>query len=711
MTDIDKINIDFTFSPLLVILGIIVLAGYTFYVYKFTVPQVSPLFKYFLITLRALTLALILVVIFEPVIAIKYVEEENPKTFVFVDESRSIVNADSVSKAEEIKNILSELANKSNNEIKFYSFASKIDSLAVDKINELDFTGGLTNLNSVINFLNSKKENIVSAVLISDGIITDGSTPVYEAAKLPFPLFTIGVGDTTDRNDININKVLRNDFIYAQKHTIITANILNKGFENKTVTVGLLENNKLIGQKNIELTESGINKVEFEYKPKSAGEKKLTIDVSRLEGEVTFANNSNSFFINVLDNKVKILLIAGAPSEDLSFIKNSLKSDKNLEVNSITQISQNKFLEGDNFNSKIDSADVLYLIGFPAANSPAQLINKIAEAVKNKNKPFFISLAPAVDMQKLKIIDSELPFSIKQVTDEKALAQPDIIDVNNSLLKNNSANPVAEWNNLPPVTIFNSGLIPKPECEIISKVKISNIPVNMPLILSRVAGGSRSLAITASNIWRWKLQRNQINLFDNFMANSVKWLNTNSNRKNVEIKTTKKIFNQGEQIEFTAQVYDETFNPLDGAEVKVKIKKDKIEDEIALTSSGFGVYEGIYQNNITGDYDFNGEAFIEQKSLGKDAGKFNISETDIEKIVTKMDKNLLTTLANSTNGKYYNLSDYKQIFNEINDKKYGKVLKKSYIQKEDLWSNEILLLLIVLLFSLEWFFRKRSGML
>ncbi|KAB2843852.1 MAG: hypothetical protein F9K45_05540, partial [Melioribacteraceae bacterium] len=203
MTDIDKINIDFTFSPLLVILGIIVLAGYSFYVYKFTVPQVSPLFKYFLITLRALTLALILVVIFEPVIAIKYVEEENPKTFVFVDESRSIVNADSVSKAEEIKNILSELANKSNNEIKFYSFASKIDSLAVDKINELDFTGGLTNLNSVINFLNSKKENIVSAVLISDGIITDGSTPVYEAAKLPFPLFTIGVGDTTDRNDIN----------------------------------------------------------------------------------------------------------------------------------------------------------------------------------------------------------------------------------------------------------------------------------------------------------------------------------------------------------------------------------------------------------------------------------------------------------------------------------------------------------------------------
>ena len=233
----------------------------------------------------------------------------------------------------------------------------------------------------------------------------------------------------------------------------------------------------------------------------------------------------------------------------------------------------------------------------------------------------------------------------------------------------------------------------------------------MPLILTRVAGRSRSLAVTASNIWRWKLQRNQINLFDNFIANSVKWLNTNSNQKNVEIKTTKKIYNQGEQIEFNAQVYDETFSPFDGAEIKVKIVKDNIENEIVLTSVGSGIYEGVYQSSVSGDYNYSGEAIIDEKVLGKDNGKFNVSETDIEKIETKMDKNLLTTLANSTGGKYYNLSDFEQILQEINDKKYNKVLKKSYIQQEDLWSSEILLLLIVLLFSLEWFFRKRSGML
>ncbi|MBU2491149.1 MAG: VWA domain-containing protein [Bacteroidetes bacterium] len=711
MPNIDNINIDFTFDPLFIIPGILILVAYTIFIYKYTIPQVSPFKRYFLLSVRTITLVLILTVIFEPVITIKYEEEENPKNFVFIDESRSIVNLDSSAQAEIIKNIASELYENLNNETRFYTFSSNVDSLAPTRINDLEFRGGLTNLNSVIDFLNKKKENIASALIISDGIITEGSSPVYNAEKLSYPVFTIGVGDTTERNDIIINKVLRNDFIYAGKTTTMSANIVNKGFEGNNTTVSFFENNKLIEQKKIELSSSGINTADFNYTPLLPGEKKIRIEVSASEGEATYANNGSSFFINVLDNKVKILLVAGAPSEDLSFIKNSLKSDDNLEVNSITQITNNKFLEDDNFKIKTDSADVIFLIGFPADNTPANLLNIVLESIKVKNKPFFISFASSLDLNKLKVFESELPFSILEITNEKALVQPDIIDVNNSLLNNNAVNPVHEWNNLPPVFVFNSGIIAKPESEIISKVKISNIPVNIPLILTRTAGRSRSLAITASNIWKWKLQRNQINLFDNFITNSVKWLNTNSGYKNFEIKTTKKIYNQGEQIEFTAQVYDETFNPLDDAEVILKINKNELEEELILTPAGLGIYEAAYKNNSTGDYNYSGEAFSGTKFLGNDKGKFSISETDIEKIDTKMDTNLLTLLANSTGGKYYNSSDFDEILQEINNKKYNKVLKKTYIQENDLWSSELLLLIIILLFSLEWFFRKRAGML
>ena len=707
----ENINLGFTFNPFLIIPGIFFLAVYTYFIYKFTIPKVKPVFKYFLITLRFFVLLIILFVIFEPIITINYNIEEFPKTYVFVDESKSIVNDDSTSRSMLIKTLLNDISDNSENEVKLYSFAGKIDSLEKNQIDRISFNGNLTNLSAVLNFLNSAKENISSAVIISDGIITDGSNPIYQSERLEFPLFTVGVGDSLDRKDISINKILHNDYIYAQKPTTITANILNTGFGGNSVIVKLVEDKNIVQQKNIELSENGINNIKFDYTPVSSGEKILRVEVSNIEGEATFANNEKSFLINVIDNKVKILLLAGAPSEDFSFIKNSLKLDDNFDVSSIVQISKDKFLGNDNFIQKIDSADVLFLIGFPASNSPINLSNKVLENIKNKNKPFLITMSPSVDLQKLKLFESELPFVISEIKYEKVLVQPDIIDITNPLLNNNSTNPIEEWNNLPPVSIFNSGLLSKPESDIISKTKISNIPVNTPLILTRAAGRSRSIAITASNIWKWKLQKSRINLFDNFIFNSVKWLNTNSNKKNVEISTTKKIYNQGEQVEFTAQVFDEIFNPLDNAEIKVIVKNDNTTDEVILTSVGSGLYESNYQSYSSGAFEYSGEARISEKLLGNDNGKFNVSEISIEKIDTKMDKNLMLQMSNLTGGKYYDLSDSNSIINEINDKKYNKVLNKSYIQEIDLWSNETLLIIIILLFSLEWFFRKRAGML
>ena len=298
MPGIENINIALSFNPLFIVAGILLLGIFTLFIYKYTIPQVSIFFKSILIALRVLALILILIIIFEPIITANYEETEEPKTYLFIDNSRSIVNKDSLKRANEIKQIISEIGSSVNNDLKFYSFSKQIDSLKEDKVEQINFSGGLTNLSSIINFLNKKDENIASAIVISDGIITDGSNPVYEAEKLAFPMFVIGVGDSVAGNDISINKVLYNEYIYAEKSTVISANILNTGFEGKTISVRLLEDNNLIEQKNVELNNSGINKVEFNYTPPTSGDKRLRIETSRVTGEFNFENNRNIFFIN-----------------------------------------------------------------------------------------------------------------------------------------------------------------------------------------------------------------------------------------------------------------------------------------------------------------------------------------------------------------------------------------------------------------------------
>ena len=165
--------------------------------------------------------------------------------------------------------------------------------------------------------------------------------------------------------------------------------ILNKGFNGKTVQVSLHDNSQLIENKNIILDQSGVNSISFDYTPKQSGEKKLSLKINTLDGESNTLNNQKVFYINILSNKINVLLIAGSPSSDLTFIKNSLSTDNNLKVNTLIQISAGNFLE-QNSTAKLDSADIIYLIGFPTNLTSDDFLTRLVNKFENKNTPFFL---------------------------------------------------------------------------------------------------------------------------------------------------------------------------------------------------------------------------------------------------------------------------------------------------------------------------------
>ena len=345
-----------------------------------------------------------------------------------------------------------------------YSFGNQINKVSSDSISKINFSEGSTNFSEIFKQIKEDKSNISSVVIISDGVITDGTNPLYTAEKLNIPVFTIGVGDTTKHKDIELKNILYNEYIYAQTPTKIEGTILNNGFGNQNAAVSFYENDQLVEQKNIKLSEDGVQNINFVYTPKSGGEKKLAINISNLNGEFTDANNKKVFYINVLSNKIKVLLISGAPSPDLSFIKNTLMEDKNLSVNSITQIGQNNYLEKNNREALIDSSQILFLIGFPTAETSNEFLNRISEAVNNKNKPFFITLSGSTDFSKLNQLQQVLPFVYNRAASGSSSGfsevQPNITadESNNPLIQNNAQNNIEAWNNLPPVFQPNGDL-------------------------------------------------------------------------------------------------------------------------------------------------------------------------------------------------------------------------------------------------------------
>ncbi len=713
MFNIDSININLSGY---FFVGLIPILAYTFYVYRYTIPQVSKPFKIFLTALRSVALILLLFFLFEPVVGISRKLVNEPVNLIFADDSKSIQIDDKTNRKEKLLGFLNDAVSSgifSQSEI--YKFGSKSKRISADSVSLLPFTEPVTNFSNLFSSIKNYENNISSIIIISDGVITDGVNPVYQAQKIGVPVFTVGVGDSTRKNNIEIKRVLMNEYIYAETPTSINLSIGNYGYKNQTVSLSFYEENQLIEKQNITLTGEENSAFAFNYLPKSPGEKKLTFQLSELKGESSTADNKKVVYVNIRNNKIKTLVIAGSPSADLSFIKQTLALDENLRVSSITQIAQDRFLENVDRNKLIDSADVLFLVGFPSAQTSNSLLTKVLDAIKEKDKPSFIVLSSGTDYNKLQILQSELPFTIKSIIKGTSEVQPNIMaeQMDNTLLKSNAADALESWNNLPPINKDNVELSIKPESEILVKLKINNIPLNSPLIVSRKLGNKKAIAVLAKDIWKWKLQtaEKKLNLFDSFILNSLKWMNTKEDQKVVSIKTTKKIFSLGEPIEFTAEVYNETFNPVDDAELNVNVKLSNDNFVVGMNSIGNGIYEGTLNLNKPGDYGFSGEAKRNGKTLGKDSGKFTVGEVDIEFVNTRMDKEFLMSLSNQTGGKFFSADNYSELFELVKQaakkKSDYKIIKSEY----NLWSNEWLLAIAVLLFGLEWFFRKRSGML
>ena len=698
-------------SILLILLLVIILTAFSFFIYKYTIPKISFRLRTLLIIIRSLIFGLILFLIFEPVLSFIKKEKVESGTYVYIDNSNSIAAKDSSNRIAKTISLIDDLNSSRGINAKFFTFGKKIDSLDPGEKGKINFGAQQTNFFNIIDHIRKNNARINSVVILSDGIITEGIDPTYQAEKLQIPIFTIGVGDSAQKKDVEIYNVLYNQFIYAGKQTQIEVAIKNYGFENKSARVSFFEEKTLIESKDVILSGTGLDKISFNYKPATGGEKKLRVVVSPLEGEASAANNSRTFYLDVLDTKLKVCLIAGTPSADVSAISKSISIDKNIQLKKLIQISQNRFWN-DIKPTVIDSSDLLFIVDFPTSNSSQALIDKISSAV-SQNKPFFFLLSSNVDLTKLKGFEKPLPFSFSKSVNEFLQVQPDLNTKSFSSYFSTGNDQKNIWDNLPPVSQFATELSSKPGSNVLVKSKVKNIPIGNPLIISRSLGKQRVFSILAGDIWKWQLQTAERDpeFFDNFVNDIVKWLSASSQQKQFRVTTDKKIYSPSEEVEFTAEMYDQTFAPVDTANITLKISSGLKTFDLTFSPNGNGLYTSTFVPAEAGDYSFEGTVQFNGLKLKSETGRFSVGEIQIEKLDTRMRTDFLKSLSNSSGGYYYTLENHSGLKDKLTKLNQNSSKEKIIKNEYQLWSNEWTLILIILLFAAEWFIRKRAGMI
>ena len=710
----ENIHLNLNYSLIYLLIALLLLLAYTIFIYKYTIPLVSKFQKFILIFLRAFALLLIIFMIFEPILSLSKKITIEPLNLVFLDDSRSMNFNDGTNRDSNAVNFTERIINSDKiQNTELLNFGIKVKQLEKDSIKKVGFKEGSTNFENIFSSIEKMNTDISSITIISDGEYTTGINPLYKAEQLGIPVFTIGIGDSSKKKDVEILRVLNNDILYVNFPTEILATIKNTGYSNQNTKVELYIDGELSDQKNVILSATGLQTERLSFTPKSVGEKKLLLTVSSLDGEFTLANNKIVKYVKVLSDKVKILLVSSSPSPDLSFIKNAIEKEENFIVSSIVETANEKYLDKLN-NSAIDSAEIIFLIGFPSSSSQKDLVDRIFGKI-NKNKiPYFFVFSPGTDIKEFLSLNSQSSFSLNQVSGNYREVEAEINSNNNevSLLKNDSGEKIS-WQNLPPL-IQQSGIYQaKPESKVLAFVKLNNKVTNQPLVLTRNFSGSRSISVLAGNIWKWKLQtaKKENNLFDFFITNSIKWLNSAEEIKRIKINTLRKSYSQGEPIEFTANVYDESLNPLEDAEVKVDISSGRNKYELALQNIAPGIYTGSIDINETGDFSFNGQVLLNSTQIGTDKGSFNIGEIDLEYLNPGMNYEFLNTLSKSTSGEFFLPDEFRNYEQKLSSIISRKSKEKIVTSEVSLWSTEWLLGIVIFLFALEWFLRKRFGML
>lgn len=712
----------------IIILAILIALIVTYFYYKRTVPELSKSRKALLFSLRTIALTLLVLIIFEPIfttISGKFIQ---PKIAVLLDNSKSM----SIDYQNHNRKVIYQ---KALDELNLSKYADRIKTVAFDKgfrmidspaFDSLTLSGNTTNIANVLKSLSTefREENVRAVLLISDGVFNSGGNPIYEAETLGMPVYTLGIGDTIRPKDIAVKSIFLNPTIQLNTTHLINVGLSITGFDSGKVTVEMFDNNIKFAVQTLSIDPRISDySLTFEYTGKQEGIRQIKATAKRIENEITYKNNELREFVKVTSEKKNIMVLAGAPSSDLSFILNILKKNDNINVKSFVQKKDSEFYENPPGKSDFANTNSIILIGFPIKSSPIQIMEQVKNEL-DKKKSLMIIGSRNLDYSKLKTIDDYLPFTVLSSNEKEYNAVANFTEksLENPLLKSNDNLDLKSWNDLPPLFRTETFVKPKPYAEILAKVKVNNTELNEPMIIFGDRTGYKTLAVMGYGIYRWKLMGYARDVFKNkaetpdlldiFISNSSKWLTIDDKEKNVVIRPVSKSFVKGERVEFFAQVNDNASNPIENASVNVNITDGSGKNyDVNMFPTGSGLYKGFVNGMPEGDYFYLGKASKNGTILGEDKGRFIIGDTPLEYMELTMNKTLLQEMASRTGGNFlYNQPTdnlIELILSSLKNKQNAVTVRSEI----NLWNLPLIMGIIILLFAIEWFLRKRYGLI
>ncbi len=701
-----------------------ILAAIAYFYYYRTLPPLSVPRRTLLSILRAIALLIVFFLILEPVLDVLRQQREKPAIAILFDNSASMEIKDPYGeRGDSLKFVLTEIRQRrlsDSLDIYPFSFALQTQPLREDSLSfQVDGTNISQAIEAVLDSLSGK--NLQGIVLVTDGIYNQGMSPLLAAQGSQVPVFTVLIGDSSVPKDVSIRRVQTNQITYVNKELPMEVVIWHNGFAGKRVLLTITRNGKQVARRMVQLGASGFEQKEIvNITPAQPGDFNYIIRVEPLPEEVTNRNNRQVVRVRVLKSKINVLMLSGSPNFDRHFLSFVTKQLKDYHFTFLTEKNTGKYYEGAFQSVSLDSQDLFLFHGFPTGISDPTQVRQLFQKIERQKKPILWFISHHTDVAHLTPYRKILPFRAAgrlrgQDNQFAVLTTVGRFHPITQLDENESVNEVL-WKELPPIEIFPQ-IHPAEGARILltsvaENARKSPNKKGKAVFYTYRQGEIKQLVFNGANFgnWHFQLQEDPARegLFSQFMERSIRWLVNRDDIHQVQIQPFRKIYNVGEPVQFSGQVYDEFYRPIFDAKVVITLAGDSLQpisDE--MVNDGNGYYHQSFSGLPEGEYRYRISAKKNGQPIGKRTGVLTIKPFFLEFQQIPANFLLLRQLAQETGGRAYFPGDFAKNFPPEKMESRLQYLSTEYF----LWRQMYWLMILIFVLGMEWFFRKRWGLL
>ncbi len=652
-------------------------------------------------TARFLSTSILAVLLLSPIIQSRITEQKKPIVIIAQDQSESVGVSLKGDDTTTYKNNFNQLksALKADYEVIDYAFGEEVRE-GVD----FQYKDKTSNLSSVLmeTYDMYSNQNLGAVILATDGIYNEGSNPIYAGAKLNVPIFSVALGDTTIKKDVILKRIFHNKIAYLGDKFSIQADVTasNAAGSNTRLTISKVDaNNKVqkLQEFPMRINENDFfTTQEIIIEATQAGVQRYRLQVAGIGGEVSTANNVQDIFIDVLDARQKILIVANSPHPDVSALKQTVANNKNYEVD-VTFVND--------INKNVVEYDFVILHQVPSKTDvAAPLIKKL----NDKKIPRLFVVGSQSNLREINSVQSLLTITggLSKSNEVQGLLENNfnLFTLDDGLRKD-----IVKF---PPLFAPFGDFKAAPNADVILYQKIGTVETKYPLLLFGEQNGTKVGVLAAEGIWKWRLfdfmQRKNYEIFDELIGKTIQYLTVKEDKRRFRVNVNKNIFNENEPIYFDGQLYNQSYELINTPDVSLTI----VNGEGKSFPFTFNKTEKAYNLNAgyfpIGNYSYEGKVNVNGQQLTS-KGRFSVRPIQLEIFETTADHGLLRLLADKYDGAMVYPDKMNDLVSLIKSKDSMKPKLYDTVQTQNIISLKWIFFLILFLLSIEWFFRRYFG--